>query len=303
MVTGASGLLGVNLAHEAAKEHQVVGVVNERVFQADGFEVKQADLLASNAIASLLDETQPDGVIHCAAIAHVDVSEKDPDLAYLTNTELPGEIARQVAKRDISLIHISTDAVFDGTKGDYTEDDEPNPLSVYAKTKLIGEQAVADAYPEAIVARVNLFGWSLTGKRSLAEFFYYNLSEGKPLKGFTDVYFCPMLVNHIAGVLLDMLKHKLSGLYHVVSPDCMTKYDFGVAIAEKFSLDAGLIAPVSVSEGGLAAARSPKLTLNSEKLTAALGYTPPDVHAGLSRLYELHQSGYPKMLRDSVLEK
>jgi dTDP-4-dehydrorhamnose reductase len=300
LVTGASGLLGVNLAHEVAKEHSVVGVVNERVFTSDTFEVRRADLLAPNAIPQLLDESQPDWFIHCAAIANVDECEQNPDLAYLTNAELPGEIARQVAPRDIPLIYISTDAVFDGERGDYDEEDEPNPLSTYAKTKLIGEQGVADAYPEAIIARVNMFGWSLTGKRSLAEFFFYNLRDGNPVKGFTDVFFCPMLVNDLAGVLIDMLEKGLSGLYHVVSPDCMSKYDFGVSIAEKFGLDAGLIAPVSVAEGGLAAARSPNLTLKSDKLAGALGSPLPRIEAGLSRLYALQQKGYPTMLRESV---
>jgi dTDP-4-dehydrorhamnose reductase len=301
LITGASGLMGVNLAHEAAKEHSVVGVVNERIFTSDTFEVRRADLLAPNVIPQLLDESQPDWMIHCAAIANVDECEQNPDLAYLTNAELPGEIARQVASRGIALIYISTDAVFDGERGDYGEEDEPNPLSTYAKTKLIGEQGVADAYPEAIIARVNMFGWSLTGKRSLAEFFFYNLRDGNPVKGFTDVFFCPMLVNDLAGVLIDMLEKGLSGLYHVVSPDCMSKYDFGVAIAEKFGLEAGLIAPVSVAEGGLAAARSPKLTLKSDKLAGVLGSPLPTIEAGLLRLYALHQNGYPTMLRESVV--
>jgi dTDP-4-dehydrorhamnose reductase len=303
LVTGASGLLGVNLAHEAAKEHTVIGVVNKRAFKSETFEVRQADLLAPNAIPQLLDESQPDWMIHCAAIANVDECEKNPDLAYLMNAELPGELARQVAPRGIPLIHVSTDAVFDGVKGDYTEADEPNPLSTYAKTKLIGEQEVGDAYPEAIIARVNMFGWSLTGKRSLAEFFFYNLRDGKAVKGFTDVFFCPMLVNDLAGVFIEMLKKGLSGLYHVVSPTCMSKYDFGAAIAEKFGLDTGLIAPVSVAEGGLAAARSPNLTLKSDKLAEALGSSLPNIEDGLSRLYALYQEGYPRMLRESVLSE
>jgi dTDP-4-dehydrorhamnose reductase len=300
LVTGASGLLGVNLAHEAAKEHTVTGVVNKRAFESEAFEVRQVDLLAPNAIPQLLDESQPDWIVHCAAIANVDECEKNPDLAYLMNAELPGELARQVAPRGIPLIHISTDAVFDGAKGDYTETDAPHPLSTYAKTKLIGEQEVEDAYPEAIIARVNMFGWSLTGKRSLAEFFFYNLRDGKTVKGFTDVFFCPMLVNDLAVVFIEMLKKGLSGLYHVVSPTCMSKYDFGVAIADKFGLDAGLIAPVSVTEGGLAAVRSPNLTLKADKLVKALGSPLPNIEDGLSRLYDLYQAGYPRMLRESV---
>jgi dTDP-4-dehydrorhamnose reductase len=301
LVTGASGLLGINLALEAAREHTVIGVVNENLFGTDAFDVRQVDLLAPHAVTRLLEDTQPDWIIHCAALANVDECENNPDLAYLTNAELPGEIARQVSGLGIPMAHISTDAVFDGVKGDYCEEDEPNPLSVYARTKLIGEQAVADAHPEAIIARVNLFGWSMTGKRSLAEFFFYNLRDNKRVNGFTDVFFCPMLVNDLAGVLIAMLKKELSGLFHVVGSICTSKYDFGVAVAEKFGLDAELITPTSVNVGGLSAARSPNLTLRSDKITKILGRPLPNFETGLSRLYELYQMGYPARLREDFI--
>jgi dTDP-4-dehydrorhamnose reductase len=240
-------------------------------------------------------------MIHCAALANIDECENNPDLAYLTNAELPGEIARQVSARGIPLIHISTDAVFDGVKGDYAEEDTPNPTSVYARAKLIGEQAVADAYPEAIIARVNMFGWSLTGKRSLAEFFFYNLQDGNTVKGFTDVFFCPMLANDLAVILIDMLKKGLSGLFHVVGSACTSKYEFGVAVAETFGFDPGLINPVSVAEGGLAATRSPKLTMRSDKLAKLLGAPLPNYETGLARFYEQYQAGYPSQLREGIL--
>ncbi len=301
LITGASGLLGINLAFEAAKEHAVIGVVNENLFGTDAFDVRQVDLLAPNAISQLLEDTQPDWLIHCAALANVDDCEENPDLAYLTNAELPGEIARQVSGLGISMVHISTDAVFDGEKGDYTEEDEPNPISVYARTKLIGEQAVADAHPEAIIARVNIFGWSKTGERSLAEFFFYNLRDQKRVNGFTDVFFCPMLANDLAGVLIAMLERGLSGLFHVVGSVCANKYDFGVAVAEKFGLDAELITPTSVSAGGLSAARSPILTLKSDKLAGLLGSPLPSYETGLSRMYELYRMGYPSLLREDFI--
>ena len=101
-------------------------------------------------------------------------------------------------------------------EGAYTEDDEPNPQGVYSQTKLDGERAVLEVNPQAIIARVNFFGWSLTNRRSLGEFFVNNLSEGKNVNGFTDVIFCPMWVNHLSRTLLEMLEKDLHGLYHVV---------------------------------------------------------------------------------------
>lgn len=301
LVTGASGLLGLNLALSAATEaggnHVVYGTVKDHLIRTDRFTVIQCDLLSPGAVERLLDQTQPDWVIHCAALANVDACEAAPAQARKLNTELPAQLASHVARGGARLVHISTDAVFDGQRGNYTEEDRPNPLSVYARTKWEGEQAVSQANPEAIVARVNLFGWSLSGQRSLAEFFFNNLSAGKTVMGFTDVYFCPLLANDLAWLLLKMLEKRLSGLFHVVSRTCTSKYEFGAAIARRFGLDERLIIPVSVRQAGLAAARSPNLSLRSDKLAAALGEPLPDWSSGLERFYQLYRQGYPQMLK------
>ncbi|HJW89564.1 MAG TPA: SDR family oxidoreductase, partial [Anaerolineales bacterium] len=237
-------------------------------------------------------------VIHCAALAIVDACEAEPDLAAELNTELPRRLAEHVARGGARLVHLSTDAVFDGQRGGYTEIDQPNPLSVYARTKLAGEQAVAAADPSAIIARVNLFGWSLSGKRSLAEWFFNNLAVGGQMFGFTDVYFCPMLVNDLSHLLLKMLALGLSGLYHVVSSECLSKYEFGVLLAQRFGFDPGLITPASVEQAGLKAARSPYLTLRNDRLVADLGHRPPSLSTGIDRFYTLYQQGYPQWIRE-----
>ena len=218
-------------------------------------------------------------------------------MAQQVNADLPGELARLTRELGIKMVHISTDAVFDGQQGDYLETDAPNPLSVYARTKLEGEQQVLQANPEAIVARVNFFGWSLTGKRSLAEFFFNHLGAGKTVKGFTDVQFCPLQVNDLAEMLMGMVSRDLRGLYHVVSGESLSKYDFGCAIADQFGFDKGFITPVSWQEGGLTAPRSPNLTLNVSKVTEALGGPPPSVAAGLRRFYRQYEDGYAERLR------
>jgi len=298
LVTGASGLLGINLALEAAHEHTVYGAANKVPLKTDAFSVLQADLLVSGACQRLLDAAQPDWVIHCAALANIDACEKDPEQARQLNSAVPAKLAELVARGGARMLHVSTDAVFDGEHGNYTELDTPNPLSVYASTKLEGEQAVSRANPEAIIARVNLFGWSMTGERSLAEFFLYNLQTGKRMNGFTDVYFCPLLANDLARIFLKMLSLELSGLYHAVSSQCLTKFDFGQRIAQKFALDGTLISPLSVYESGLAAARSPRLTLNTDKLTKALGERPPGVDSGLDEFWDQYQRGYPAMIKE-----
>ena len=184
LVTGASGLLGFNLALRESAHRDVTGITYSQGLIDTPFKTLSVDLTNTEVVNRLFDSIQPEGVIHCAAMANIDTCEKQPYEAERINSEVPGEIARICKKNGIRLVHLSTDAVFDGSRGGYLETDTPNPLSVYARTKLDGEHAVLDANPDAVVARVNFYGWSLTGKRSLAEFFYHNLSAGNHSKGF-----------------------------------------------------------------------------------------------------------------------
>jgi dTDP-4-dehydrorhamnose reductase len=298
LVTGASGLLGLNLALEASQKHEVFGSVYSHEIASEHFTVIQTDLLAKGAIEALLDRSQPEWVINCAALADLEACEADPVLAGKLNIELPRNLAECVARGGARLVHISTDAVFDGIRGNYREEDAPNPLSTYARSKLAGESEVMEHDPQAIVARVNLFGWSLSGKRSLAEWFINNLFAGKQMRGFTDVYFCPLLANDLAKVLFEMLARGLRGLYHVVARDCATKYKFGVRLAELFGMDGDLILPASLAEACLEAARSPNLTLITEKLSTDLRVPPPDLESGLLSFYNQHLSGYREKIKN-----
>jgi dTDP-4-dehydrorhamnose reductase len=300
LVTGASGLLGSTIALQAAEDHTMIGVVNSQLIATDQLEVRKADLLIPGAVAKLLEETQPDLVIHCAALADLEVCEEYPEMASRMNADIPGQIAEITARTGIQMIHISTDAVFDGKKGFYTEEDETNPLSVYTKTKLAGEKNVTAFNPRAIIARVNFYGWSVNGNRSLSDFFYNNLSAGKQINGFTDIYFSPLLVNDLAKILIQMAEKKLNGLYHVVSPEKLSKYEFGQKIAEKFGFDSRLITAASIQEAKLKAPRSPNLTLNVDKVTQELGFQLPSIDAGLEKFYQLYQENYPDKIKNLV---
>ena len=299
LITGVSGLLGINLAMELAQRHLVYGTVNQHKIDptAVPFEVLQVDLLQSGAVEQTLEASRPDWVIHCAALANLDACERDPELAVKMNTELPEQLAFYVARGGARFLHISTDSVFDGSRGAYTEEDTPNPLGVYSRTKLSAEQAVAKANPHAVIARVNLFGWGITGKRSLAEFFFNGLREGKPVNGFTDVFFNPILANDMAAVMVAIFENRLVGLYHLVGRTAISKYAFGVAIAKQFGFDENMIRQASVHSAGLTAARAPNLSLQTEKLANAVGMPMPDYSSGLEKFYELYRQGYPQWLQ------
>jgi dTDP-4-dehydrorhamnose reductase len=198
-------------------------------------------------------------------------------------------------------VHISTDAVFDGQIGGYDEEDPVNPLSVYAQTKLAGEEAVRESYVDAVIARVVFFGWSLTGDRSLSEFFFNNLCMGHPIKGFTDTRFCPLYAEDLAEVLLEMLVAGLTGTYHVVSPEGLSKYEFGVRIARRFGFDSELIEPIRMQDIKRDAPRALDLTLKPDKVEDALGHPLPSIGAGIDRLYQRWLDEYPQQLQSYAL--
>ena len=297
LVTGASGLLGINFALRFAAKHPILGLTNTHPLKDAPFASQPLDLTDPAALNSALDAFRPEIVLHCAALANIDACERSPLEAERINAWVPEQLALAAAQRGFKLVHLSTDAVFDGQKGDYVETDQPNPLSVYARTKLQAEQRVLAANPDALVARVNFYGWSVSGQRSLGEFFYNNLSQGRRVNGFMDVFFCPLEVTLLAETLLRLAELDCRGIYHVVSSQCWSKYAFGCAIAQRFGLDEGLITPLSVQQGGLTAARSPNLGLNTDKLTSALGTPAPGQAQGLQRFYQHYLDGFPQRVR------
>ena len=282
---------------EAMREHEVVGVDRGKLKSAP-FQILKADILKTDEIDSILEATRPDWLINCAALASLEMCEADPVQARILNTDLPGELATACAIRKIRFLHISTDSVFDGTKeGIYSEEDQPSPPGVYSQTKLDGEYAVEQINPQAMIARVNFYGWSLGGRRSLGEFFVNNLSEGYNVNGFTDVIFCPMWVNHLSLILLEMLEKNLQGLYHVVGAQAMSKYQFGIEVAKRFGLRENLISPQSVERSGLTARRSHNLWLSVHKLSTDLGHELPRFSTGLDGFYTQFQQSYPQKIR------
>ena len=306
LVTGASGLLGLNLAYLSASRYHVTGVLRgKRAVAVPGrtpFEVVAADLTQPGQIERLVAQTCPDAIIHCAALTDVDRCQVAAQEAEEVNSRLPGQLAQVAYKNGVRLLHISTDAVFDGARGDYTEEDQPRPINTYARTKLAGERAVSEANPDALVARVNFFGWSWQGSRSLSEYFFHHLSAGRPVPGYTDLLFCPLLVNDMVEILLRMLERGLSGLYHVVSSEAQSKFSFGRMLAREFSLDENLIFPASSQASEMKAPRPQRLTLRSDKLALALGEALPGQQAALQRYAALYHQGYPQALRSVLVE-
>ncbi len=302
LVSGASGLLGLNFCNIFSDKYSVYGQINRTRLIDPPFQAIQADLLQTD-LNDLLDRVRPDAVLHCAAMANIDQCEREPETAEMINSRVPGDFAAAAGKRNIRFIHISTDAVFDGEerKADgYREEDETHPISRYAATKLAGERNVLDAYPDALVARVNFYGWSTSGTRSLVEFFYNNLQAGNPVNGFRDVFFNTLYVRELADILSELIDTDAKGICHVFSADCQSKYEFGRSVARKFGFDEDLVRPISWKDGGLTAKRSPNLIMNTDKLRSILGHELPSQDSCMERFYQDTKSGLRQKIRNCV---
>jgi dTDP-4-dehydrorhamnose reductase len=226
--------------------------------------------------------------VNCAGFTNVDECERDPEQARALNVELPLMLAAACAEAKVGLVHISTDAVFDGERGNYSEHDTPAPVNVYAQTKLDGERAVLEALPEALVLRTNFIGVSQSGRTGLADWIASKLESGEKVPGFTDVTFGPLLANELARIILAATESSLQGLYHAAARDACTKYDFACRLATVLGFDPTIVTPASVADAGLTAPRSHNMSLSSERLEAALRRRMPTVDAAIAGYAALH---------------
>jgi dTDP-4-dehydrorhamnose reductase len=291
-ITGIAGMLGANLAYLLRMQYLVSGVdlnpilikdVNSYVFSA--FDIEQ--------IKKLFIFHQVDTLIHCAALVNVDECEICPDYADKINHQLTKDLTQLCASLNITMIFISTDAVFDGKAEElYRETDTPNPISIYGKTKLRAEQAVLEL-PSNLVVRTNIYGFNYRDKSSFGEWILNSLRGNTPLNMFYDIYFSPILVNELAEILSLCMKQNISGLYHIGSTGSISKFDMAVAIREEFNLD-GSIHKLSMANYPFKAPRTRNMGLNNEKITNMLDIvirTPTESVRKFKQLYDVNYPG------------
>ncbi len=269
LLTGASGLLGSNLLFCLRDRYDIVGITYSKSVVAVGVHICSLDLGDAKNLKALVDDVKPDIVIHAAAEANVDKCEENPDMAYQSNVQMTTNVVAALHGLNTKLIYISTDLVYDGKKGNFSEADAPNPINVYGKTKLAGER-VAMGLPRALALRTNFFGWNTIEKRSFAEWGIDQLKAGNQIKGFKDAIFSSIYTKDMADLIDQMIFKDLSGVYNFGSSTCVSKYEFLVNLAKKMNLDATLITPILVDQMPLRAPRCKDLSLNMAKLAKDL---------------------------------
>ncbi len=289
LITGGSGLLGSNIARAAAGSFEVYATYHTHVSQIPGCHFMQMNITDKPQVLSVFDRVKPHLVIHTAGLVNVDYCEEHEDEAWVQNVEGTETVTLAAKEAGAKLFYISTDSVFDGKKGMYTEEDIPHPQTVYAKTKLAGEEKVRHFLSDSTIVRTAFYGWSLHGKRSLAEWVVAGLREGKKLRMWTDAFFTPILVNNLAKVLLEMHRKGFSGLYHVGGTERCSKYTFGLELARTFGLDGNLIEPSSLAEAGLRAPRPRDPSLDSTRVACAIDTRLLDVREGIALFKKLER--------------
>lgn len=300
LITGASGLLGANLVLAATEEYEVIALYHRHAIELEEVQSMSVDLSQPGIAKELFDNLQPDWVIHCAADTSIDELESKPERAFRMNRDMAGKVAEAAKECGAKLVHISTDAVFDGISGPYREDDPTQPVNIYGKSKLAGEQAVQAVCPEALIIRTNIFGWNAQPKTSLAEWFLEQLEAGYTCPGLTDINFSPLLVNDLGKLILAMHSEGLYGVFHVPGADCISKYDFGMTIANLFGFDTEQIVPTVSDDIGFKADRPAQTCLVGGKIEHSLGIQLPSIEDGLVRFRALRETGFAARLRDTM---
>jgi len=295
-VTGGSGLLGSNIIMAARSRFEVYASYNKNRVEMSGARFLKADLTDKSQLKHI-EQFNPNLIIHCAALTNIDGCEDNPDEAYRQNVLTSKNIAKLANQTGAYLIHISTDAIFDGRKGNYSEADKPNPISVYGKTKLHAEHEVLSIHPSSSVIRTNIYGWNKRDKFSLAEWMLNKLENNDELPAFKDIIYSPIIVNNLIVQLFVLYDKKFSGIIHLAGGESCSKLDFANVLAEVFALDKSLIKTTSIDDLNLRASRGKNINLDVSRAQKLLNTPLPKVREGLVEMKCLRERGYVEALK------
>jgi dTDP-4-dehydrorhamnose reductase len=286
-ITGGSGLLGSALCYHFAKKWQVICGYHSHpaTLKINNVRNAQINIIDQNSLEAV-KSVEPDVVIHAAALTNLEYCEANPKEAYIMNVAGTQNVVEVCNKTNAKIVYINTDYVFDGKKGNYAEQDETNPLSVYAKTKLEGEQIVCRNSLNYLSVRTSFHGWALN-KHSISSSIIDSFRNHKSVRAATDQRNSIMYTLDLAEILMKMLEKDLEGIYHVASSNSMSRYEFALCIAKTFGLDSKLAIPTPfqtiATVFNLKTARPEDVSLNANKIESVLERMPT-IEEGLVKM-------------------
>lgn len=293
LITGASGFLGWNLCQVAQKAFEVHALAHRHIFDIPGVSVVLADITDREACAETFKQVAPDAVIHAAAIADPNVCQRDPELSRSVNYESSVVLARLCEDAGIPMVFVSTDLVFDGTQGNYSESDDVNPVSVYAEHKVAAEEALRRMHEQAIICRVPvMFGDPGPASKSFIQPILSSLEAGREVTLYTDEYRTPVGGLSAARGIVAMLEHGVPGIYHLGGTTRISRFDFGKQLVAVYGKSPdeilslmSLLVGVRQKDSVQIAPRPADVSLNSNK-AYALGYNPLNIAVELQQVIE-----------------
>ena len=288
LITGGSGLLAVNWALCRRQTDKIWLGLHRRIIHMPATNTVVLDLESDTSTAQLIRDISPDLVIHTAGITDVEKCETNEKLAWKVNRDYAGRVAEATNARNVKLIHISTDHLFDGSAPFMNEDDMPNPLNIYGASKLAAERAVIEENPNALVLRVNFFGWGPSYRRSFSDWIITSLSRTKKITLYNNVIFSPLYVTEIIDAAHKLLASGSAGVYNLASSDAISKYDFGIKLADQFNLDKNLIRREAYNKSkGIV--RPLDMSLDNRKLVHQCGIGALTIDRSIALLHADHK--------------
>jgi len=278
LITGASGLLGSALLREASKQGtKSVAAYNSRPLHGG----LQMDITQCDHVRAAIKESAPDYVIHAAAFTDVDACEVEPKRAWDINARGTKHVVGACNEQGVKMVYISTDFVFDGENGPYSEDDPTHPINIYGESKLAGERFTLAHSGNAVARVCVLYG---PARPNFVTWVIDSLRANAPINVVNDQYNTPTYVGNCARAVLRICELGLTGVYHVSGREQVNRYNFACAIADVFGLNEKLINVTTTDTLQQRARRPMNSSLRVEKAERALGMRLANVREGLTLL-------------------
>ena len=283
-VFGANGLLGQKLMSEINSSYKIIAFGRDKrsnIF-SDEIDYHQVDITDSADVNDAIKREKPGVIVNAAAYTNVDGCEANKEECWKINVEGVENLAKAARRADAKLIHISSDYVFDGTSGPYSEEDKPAPTTYYGKSKLASENNVIGSKAKYAIIRTNvLYGHAFPAKASFVRWVIDELSKGNEIRVVNDQYNNPTLANDLAACILRIIQLDAEGMFNYAGSDYFSRFEFAQKISVKFNYSSELIFPISTEDLGQLAPRPKKGGLRTEKARDSLGLKIFGVDHGL----------------------
>jgi len=284
IVTGGSGMLGHCLVESARHRHEVWGSYRTHPVDIRGCSMFALDVTDETQVKTQFSVIRPEIVIHTAGLTDVDECERSPDKARGINSKGTETAAKIAGQLGALFVYISSDYVFDGAKGNYSENDTPRPVNHYGRSKLRGEESARQACSKLLILRTTMFGLKIPPQTGMMEGLVAALRGGKPMTRFVDQYFTPLYTQQLSDLIVRFAELGITGLFHLGAVEKVSRFEFAQQVAEIFASVGSEIRPVPFRQIDSLATRPRDTSLSSRMLVERTGIELPGVHAGLLQL-------------------